>query len=170
MKKSALSMAFFLTLSFLLCGIQASLYFLPFALPYFWFVVLCYYSFNKNLNFSLICNLLHIFVISQFSSVSVSTLLICMNLLTLFFLLIRDRFHIGLVQISLSSGLGCLFFLFYAWLVNCFLHGFYYPNVLSWFGSCLMTLIFSPVIITILSFVDKKIHVERIDTLENLRI
>ena len=170
MKKTILSMALFLTLSFFLCGIQASLYFLPFALPYFWFIILCYYSFNKNLNFSLICNFLHTFVISQFSSVSISTLLICMNILTLLFLLIRDRFHIGLMQISLSSGLGCFFFLFYAWMVNSLLHGFYYPNILSWIGSCLMTLIFSPVIISLLSFVDKRIHTERIDTLENLRI
>lgn len=170
MKKNALTLLLFLSLSFLLCGIQSSLYFLPLPVPYFWFIILTYYSFNKNLAFALLCNFLHIFVISQFSSVHLSSLLINMNILTLIFLIFRDRFHIGLLQTSLSAGLGCLTFLIISWTLNSMLYGIYIPNILSWIGISLMTSLFSILIIPIVKTVDKKIHTERVDTLENLRI
>ena len=170
MKKTSVCLLLFITLSFFLCGIQASLYFLPFSLPYFWFVILTYYSFKKSLQFSLVCNLFHIFIISQFSSIGISSLLVNMNLVSLLFLILRDRFHIGLLQMSLSSGVGCLFFLFNSWFLSSMANGFYWPNLWSWVGSSLMTVLVAPAIIPILSFFDQKIHIERIDTLENLRI
>ena len=170
MKKTALCYVYFLAVSFFLSGIQSSLYFLPFSMPYFWFIVLTYYSFNKNLIFCVTLNLLHLFVICQFSSISLFTLLINMNFISLAFILIRDRFHVGLLQISMSAGLGCFIFLLNGWFLNSLSHGFHIPQLLSWFGASIMTALFTPLLIPLLEFIDKKIHTERIDTLENLRI
>lgn len=170
MKKNLLSLLFFLSVSFLLSGLQGSLYFFPISIPYFWFIIFTYYSFRKNLLFSLVANLFHAFVICCFTSISVSMLLITMNLLTLGFVAIRERFHTSQLHIAIASGLGCFFFLLSKWSIQCLYSSFFYPQLLSWVSVSFVTFLVSPLLIRFLASFDEKIHYERVDTLVNLRI
>lgn len=170
MKKQLLSLLFFLTLSFLLCGLQGTLYFLPFPRPYFWFIILTFYSFQKNLLFCLMANILHICVIGSYSAVSLSFLLLIMNFYSLFLILIRERFHTSKRHVIVASGSGCLFFLVAQWFFECFQVQFYSPPIWSWLFTSLMTFAISPLIVLLLDKVNTYIQFETVDTLENLRI
>lgn len=170
MKKNLISLFFFLSVSFLLSGLQGSLYFFPIPMPYFWFIIFTYYSFRKNLLFSLIANICHAYVICSFTAIPISTLLLIMNFMTLGIVAVRDRFHTSQLHIAIASGLGCFFFLLSKWCMQGFYNSFFFPQVLSWFFVSLTTLLFAPLLIRFLKTFDERIHYERIDTLVNLRI
>ena len=99
-----------------------------------------------------------------------SLLLVILNIITFTFAIIKERFHTSHIHIAIASGAGCLFFMLSTWSVQSFIHNIYSPNLLGWIGTSIMTLIFAPPLIFILNTIDEKIHFERIDTLENLRI
>lgn len=170
MKKNALSLFCLISLSFLLSGLQGNLYFLPVAMPYFWFIIFTYYSFKKDLLFSLTANAIHVFVLSSFTSLSLSLLLTLLNLTGLVFFIIKERLHTTNLHITIASGAGCLFFIIANWSIKIFFNPFFTPNWTSWMGTFFTTLIVAPPLIFILDQIDHKIQFERIDTLENLRI
>ena len=170
MKKTALSLIYLLLLSFVLTALQGNLYFLPLSVPYFWFIIYTYYSFKKPLLVSLTANLLHVFILSAFTSLSIGLLLVVLNLITFFFSTVSERFHTQSGHIAFASAAGSFLFLFIVWISQCFFYPFYYPNLLSWIGTSIATLIVAPPIVYILGMIDQKVHYERIDTLQNLRI
>ncbi|MEM7646622.1 MAG: hypothetical protein AAF203_06925 [Pseudomonadota bacterium] len=170
MKKNFMSLILFLSVSFVCCGLQACLYFLPLPLPFFWFAILSYYSFKKSLLFALLINVIHVLVITTFTTVSGGLLLLIMNVFTLAFYLLRERFHTSHIHISVGSGIGCLLFLFSYWLGEGLLAGFSYPRILHWLLASVVTLIVTPPLVLFLESIDSWIHYERIDTLQNLRV
>jgi nitrogen fixation-related uncharacterized protein len=170
MKKKILLLLSCLGTSFLLSGLQGNFYFLPIPMPYFWFIVLTYYSFQKSIVFSLITNIFHALILSSFTSLSVSLLLVCLNLMTFIFATISERFNTTTLHIAIASGLGSLFFSFFLWTIQSLHYNFTPPPVGHWLGTSIMTFIFSVPLFFLLKSFDHKIQYERIDTLENLRI
>ncbi len=170
MKKTLVFASIALGLSFILSGLQSSFYFFPIPLPAFWFIIFAFYSFRKSLSFSLLTNLAHAFVIISFSSVSISRLLIFLNLLSFFFYLIRERFHTNHWHISLACAGGSFVFMFSDWLIDAVQLGFNPPPIISWVSLSISTLVFAPPFVFLLDKIDQKIAYERIDTLQNLRI
>lgn len=170
MKKNLLCLTFFLTISFFLSGLQASLYFLPVPLPHFWIIVLTYYSFQKPIVFSLSANLFHILVLASFSSTLFSIPLLVMNVLTLSFHMISQRFNTTWTHLSFAAGFGSLTYHVLDWFLAGMVHAFAYPSLFTWASTSLVTFLFTPVLTPILHSVDKRIHYDRVDTLENLRV
>ncbi len=170
MKKHLFSLVTFISFCFVLAGLQGNLYFLPVSVPSFWFIIFSFYSFKKPLLFSLVCNLLLALTITSFSAISISLLIGLLNIFTFAFVVIRERFHTSNFHIVVASGSGYLLFLFLKWFIQCFSQGFYYPNIVNWIVSAIFTTLLAPIFIAILSKLDEKIHFERIDTLQNLRV
>lgn len=170
MKKAFLFTISFMGICFFLTGLQSSLYFSPVALPSFWFIILTFYSFKKSLFFSILMNIPLALVIISFSLLPLPRLLILMNLMSLFFYFTRERFHTSNWHVSVASCCGILFFLSLDWLLDSTLYGFSYPNLFSWIGTALSTLLFSMPLVFVLDKIDQRLEYERIDTLENLRI
>ncbi len=170
MKKSVWSAITYLSVSFLLSGLQGSLYFFPIPLPAVWFIVLTFYSFRKSLLFCLWINIPHLFVVAAFSTVAWAPMLIQMNLMTLAFYIIRERFHTKPIHIALGAAGGFFIFQSMHWLRELYWGQWDWPPALSWLGSSLATLVVAPLIIMALDMVTQRIEYERIDTLENLRI
>ncbi len=170
MKKTLWSAVTFLGLSFILSGLQGSLYFFPIPMPATWFIVLAYYSFRRSLIFSLWLNIGHLFVIASFATVSWAPMLVQMNLMTLAFFIIKERFHTQPMHIALGASGGYFIFQSLHWFREMFWFQWSWPSVFSWFGTSLTTLLLAPLIIFALDTVTRRIEYERIDTLENLRI
>ena len=170
MRRTLLSLFLFLGTSFFLSGLQSNFYFLPFPVPHFWFIVLTYYSFKKDLLFSLVANILHSLIICSFSSISISFFLIIINLFSLSFHLIGKRFHTNNQHLVLAAGSGCFLFYFFKWCLLCLRYDFFYPSFLPWIGASLMTLIVALPFLFVFDRIDKKIHSERISLLKHLRI
>ena len=170
MKKNAFSLFFLMSVSFLLSGIHGNLYFLPLPMPYFWFAIFAYYSFRKSLNYVIVANLMHIFVITSFSAAKPAALLLLLNLFSLAFLFIRERFHTTRGHIAIASGTGTFLFLFINWSIQSFAGHFMYPQFFIWLGISFSTLLFALPLIAFCQKIDDRFYVERIDTLQNLRI
>jgi hypothetical protein len=170
MKKTLWSALAFLGLSFLLSGLQGSLYFSPIPLPASWFVILTYYSFRKSLIFALCLNFAHIFVLASFAQIPWAPMILAMNLLTIAFSLISERFHTQSLHIALGASGGFLLFQTIDWFIRMPLWRLEWPPLLTWAGTSLSTLVVAPVLIFTLDAMTRKIEYERIDTLENLRI
>lgn len=170
MKKFLLLSVLFLGSSFLLSGLQSSLYFFPLSIPAFWFIIFSYYSFKKSLLFTLAMNIIHALVIASFATPNLGQFLILLNLLSLAFYMLREHFHTNHWHISLASSAGFVFLMLACWFFSLGSTGWVFPNVLSWLGTATTTLIAAPPIIFLLDHFDKQIEYERVDTLENLRI
>jgi hypothetical protein len=170
MKKNSVSLFLFLTFSFFLSGLQGSFYFLPLPLPHFWFIILTYYSFNKPLLFILVANLAQTLMLSSFSSSFLSIPLLTMNAISICFYAYSQRFNSDWKHMSLAAGIGSLAFHLIDWLLVSLQLGLRIPTLLPWISTSLVTLLLAPLIITVLSGLEKRIYYERIDTLENLRI
>ena len=170
MKKYFLSSLLFLVPSFLLSALQGNLYFLPFSLPMFWCIFTAFYSFRKSLMNSLFLNLFHTIIIISFTTVNPSQLILTMNIFTLFCFIIRERFHTNLWYITLASSAMSFLFLFSQWFFTIFSKEFYFPSFLSWVGISLATGLFAPLILMFLDKLDQRIQIEKVETLENLRI
>ena len=170
MKKSVGLCLIYLLISFVLSGLQGSLYFFPIAMPFFWVIILTYYSFKKSLLFSLLANLAHIFVITAFTTMPPAQLLLIVNLISLSFYFLRERFHTNQWHMTAASA-SATFAIFLAnWLLGMTGSGFYYPQFLTWLGASFITLLVAPAFIFILQKIDQRIEFERIDTLANLRV
>lgn len=170
MKKSLVSLMAFMGLSFVFSGLQATLYFLPVALPYFWVIVLNYYSFHKSPLFILIANIAHVIVLMSFTTTSPALLILIMNGLSLILYIIGQRLNITIQHMAIASAVSCLVLLLSLWWLRGLTHEFYFPPILSWIGITAMTLFFAIPTLTILRMIDHRIHLERIDTLANLRV
>ncbi|MCB0379477.1 MAG: hypothetical protein KDD33_13370 [Bdellovibrionales bacterium] len=161
----------FLFVSLILSGLQASLHFLPFALPAFWFTVMVYYSFEKPLLFSLIANSFHIFVLTEYTSASLAPLLFSMNIVSLVLVFLRGRFHLGMLEKTTATAISFLSFQLSYWiLASWFLDQFYYPNLLAWLGMALVTTLAFPLVFVFLKMIDSRLNTQRVDTLEILRV
>lgn len=160
----------FLFSSFIFSGLQATLYFFPVSMPLFWLIITTYYTFRKSLIYSLILNVAHTLLIISFTTLAPSRLLFSMNILTLVFYIIRERFHTGLIHIALASGVSTFFFLSGQWFLQILQKNLYLPPFGSWLGISLMTLVAAYPLAYFLEKIDGKIQFERVDTLENLRI
>jgi hypothetical protein len=169
--KKPLSLAFlYLFVSFFLCGVQGSLYFLPLAMPFFWMIILTHYSFQRSLLFSILTNIPHALVITSFTSLSLSFLLIMMNLVSLTFFFFKDRFHINLWYKMSGAAAGTFTLLSTTWVVGVFNKGFYYPDIFSWTASSIFTFLFSPLLFLFFQRLEQRIELERVDMLANLRV
>ena len=156
---------------FLLSGLQAHLQILPLPIPQFWFIILTYYSFKKNLFFSLIANFMHSFIICSFSSIFIGSFLLIINVLTFFFVLIGEKFKIENNHITLASGIGLFFFYLFDWYLQSLGNGFLHPPIFQWITTGLVTLIMAPPIILFFDKINRKIefNFKRIEVLKNLR-
>lgn len=170
MKKYFWLSLIFLGFSFFLSGLQGSLYFFPIPLPAFWFIILTYYSFRKKLAFSLLLNIPHALIIAAFATVSVAKFIFLMNIVTIAFYFIRERFHTSQWHITLAAGGGVFLFLVTTWLADLGLHNLSWPPFLPWIGLSLSTLLFSPPLVLFLDRLDQRIEYDRVDMLENLRV
>ncbi len=170
MKKNILSAFFFLATSFFLSALQGNLYFLPFSMPIFWAIIMAYYSFRKSLEFAMVLNILHCLLLISFTTTSPSQIILTMNLFTLAFYFVKDRFHTNFWHISIAAALSAVSFKVSQWILTSFFHQLIFPNILEWFGTGIITFATALFLVNFLERVDEKIQFERIDTLENLRI
>ncbi len=170
MKKALLSLISFLGISFFLSGLQATLYFLPITLPYFWMVVLSYYSFHKSFLFIMVANFFHVLLLMSFTTASPAILLVTLNGISMILFIIGQRLNITQIHMALGSALSCVVLLFSIWLFTGITALFYFPPILSWLGISLMTFAAALPLLGFLKIIDSRIHLERIDTLANLRI
>ncbi len=170
MKKSALTLLTFMGISFFLSGLQATLYFLPLTLPYFWVIVLSYYSFHKNFLFILTANFFHVLILVSFTTTSPALLIVLLNGVSMILYVIGQRLNITQMHMALGSALSSLVLLFLIWLFGSLTHVFEFPPLFSWIGITLMTFVFALPLLSILKAIDGRIHLDRIDTLANLRI
>lgn len=163
----------FLTLSvllLLLCGLQSSFYLLPVPAPALWFVIFCYYSYNKPILTAVLLNILLTVILLNFSVGNGGIILAALNLSTFVFKILKYRFHIGQMHIVITSGVGCFCFYFLLWLLGRFLEGLYYPNIWGWFGTSFMTLLSAPFIIYPFHRLEKMFLTENMGSLEDLRV
>lgn len=170
MKKILLPSLLFILTSFVLSGLQATLYFFPIQVPLFWITVHAFYSFRKSLLFSLTLNIAHTLVIISFSTTPAGQILLTMNFFTIVFYFIRERFHTGLAHIALASAVSSFIFFSANWFLHAIQRNLYFPNLGSWISMALTSLILSYPLAFFLEKMDDKIQFETIDTLENLRI
>ena len=170
MKHSLMSLTLFLGTSFILSGLQSHLQLLPLPAPHFWFIIITYYSFRKNLFFSLTANIFHGFIICLFSSVFIGSFLILINLTTFFFVIIGERFPVNNRHMMTGAGAGCFLFLFFKWLFQCLNYGFSQPRLFQWISTSLATFIVAPFFFFVFDKIDKKINSERVETLKSLRV
>ena len=170
MKKIFLSSFLFLSTSFLLSALQGNLYFLPFSMPLFWTIILAYYSFRKSLKFVLLLNIAHCLVLISFSTIPPSHLIMSMNLFSLAFYFVKERFHTNFWHISLGASMAAVTFKMAQWLGSGLVHQFIFPNLLEWLRIGIITFAIAPFLVNFFERLDEKIQFERIDTLENLRI
>lgn len=170
MKKLFLSSLLFLIPSFMFTALQGNLYFFPISLPMVWCAILSYYSFKKTLLHSLLINIVHTVIIVSFTTITPSQLILTMNLFTLSCYFVRERFHTNNWHISLTSGALSFVFLFSQWALHVLSRNLYMPEFFSWVGTSISTVLFAPVFIYLVQSIDEKIQIEKVETLENLRI
>ena len=170
MKRFLTSFTVLMTTSFFLCGLQSNLYFLPLPLPYFWFVLFTYYNFKKNLMACLTINIGHACLIASFSSLPVSHLLFVLNAMSLVMVSVRDNFQTSRAHMMFASGIGSLCFMLFLWFFNCFQKGYYWPPLMLWGATAFVTFSVSPFLIGFIEKIDQRIYLDRVDTLQNLRV
>lgn len=170
MKTRILEFLTLFALILLLCGLQSSFYLLPIPAPALWFVIFCYYSYNKPILTAVILNILLTVILLNFSVGDGGVILGSLNLTTFIFRILKHRFHVGKMQVVISSGVGCFFFFLLLWFANRSLHGIYYPNILSWLSTSFVTLLSAPFVIFPLSKIEKMFLTENMGSLEDLRI